>query len=119
MPIYEYEAELPGQGCEKCMRGFEYLQGIEERPLSHCPSCGKRIKRIISWCRAAVIEPLAENAAVERKIGEYERDGRYSHAAELADKHSHKIKDSVLKERALENYKKAGYNFDAGVEGDT
>lgn len=115
MPIYEYEAEIPEEGCEKCMRGFEYLQGIDENPLSHCPHCGKRIKRIISRCHAAVMETVPENTAVERKIGEYERGGLYSHAAELADKHSHKIKDSVLKERALENYKKAGYDFDAGA----
>ena len=34
----------------------------------------------------------------------------WSHAAELADKHSEKTQDKGLKTRALENYKKAGYD---------
>ena len=37
----------------------------------------------------------------------------WSHAAELADKHSEKVKDNNLKIRALENYQKAGYNADS------
>jgi hypothetical protein len=37
----------------------------------------------------------------------------WSHAAELADKHSEKIKDKNLKVRALENYQKAGYDADS------
>ena len=34
----------------------------------------------------------------------------WSHAAELADKHSEKSKDHGLKMRALDNYEKAGYD---------
>lgn len=37
----------------------------------------------------------------------------WSHAAELADKHSEKIKDKGLKTRALDDYKKAGYDVDS------
>jgi hypothetical protein len=37
----------------------------------------------------------------------------WSHAAELADKHSENIKDKGLKTRALDNYKKAGYDADS------
>jgi putative FmdB family regulatory protein len=106
MPIYEYQAEIPEKGCEICREGFEYIQGIDESPFSDCPNCGKRVKRIISWCHAAIIDPS-------------ERAGQYSHAAELADKHSHKSKDKLLKERALENYKKAGYKFDSTINNDT
>ena len=40
----------------------------------------------------------------------YERSGMWSHAAELADIHSEKTKDKGLKTRALDNYKKAGYD---------
>jgi len=47
---------------------------------------------------------------VENKIKGYEKDGKWSHAAELADKHSEKTGDSNLKMRALDNYKNAGYN---------
>jgi len=119
MPIYEYQAEIPEKGCKVCREGFEYIQGIGERPLSNCLNCGKRVKRIISWCHAAVIDTSPEYGRVERRITEYERAGLYSHAAELADKHSHKSKDKLLKERALENYKKAGYKFDSTINNDT
>jgi putative FmdB family regulatory protein len=112
MPIYEYQATIPSRGCGVCREGFEYIQGVDEDPLSHCPNCGGEIRRIISWCHAAIVDSSPEHARTEQKIAEYERDGLFSHAAELADKHSHKTKDKLLKERALENYKKAGYKFD-------
>ncbi len=44
-------------------------------------------------------------------MAEYERQGMYSHAAELADKESEKPEKTHLKERAMEDYKKAGYDF--------
>jgi len=48
---------------------------------------------------------------VEQKVADYERRGMYSHAAELADKESEKPEKAKLKERAMEDYKKAGYDF--------
>jgi len=118
MPIYEYQAEIPEEGCTMCREAFEYIQGIDEKPLSHCLNCGSRVKKIISWCHAAVIDPSAEHSSTEKKITEYEKASLYSHAAELADKYSHETKDKLLKERALENYKKAGYNFDSYTNND-
>ena len=112
MPIYEYQAKISSKGCSMCSKGFECLQHLDEAPLAHCPSCGEEIKRIISWCHAAVVDSSPEETRTEQRIAEYEKDGLYSHAAELADKYSHKTKDRLLKERALEDYKKAGYNFD-------
>ena len=86
------------------------IQGIDEEPLSICPSCGEKVRKIISWCRAAIVETSEEHARVSKKIREYESEGMWSHAAELADKHSEKIGDKGMKLRALDNYKKAGYN---------
>ena len=37
----------------------------------------------------------------------------WSHAAELADKHSEKIGDNNLKLRALDNYERAGHDTDS------
>jgi putative FmdB family regulatory protein len=119
MPIYEYQAVNTKKGCEICHAGFEYIQAIDEKPLSHCLTCGHRVKRVISWCHAAVIDPSPEHVRVERRITEYEKAGLYSHAAELADKHSHKINDKRLKERALEDYKKAGYSLESPLNSDT
>ena len=93
MPIYEYEAVDLKKGCKRCKRPFEVIQGLNDRPLDKCPSCRGPIRKIISWCRAAVVETSEEAVRVEKQISEYEREGMWSHAAELADKHSEKIKD--------------------------
>ena len=113
MPIYEYQAVNADRACPKCREVFEILQGASESPLSICPECGKKVRKIISWCHSAVTERSAEALRVERKIKDYEQAGMWSHAAELADKHSEKTKDKGLKMRALDNYKKAGYDADS------
>jgi len=110
MPIYEYESKGPGKGCKECQTRFEIFQNTSEAPISACPACGRPVKKVISWCRAAIVETPEETTRIEKKIKEYEREGMWSHAAELADTHSEKIKDSTMKTRALEDYKKAGYD---------
>lgn len=112
MPIYEYESLEPKKGCRMCVRRFEEIQAVNSTPLSVCPGCGRPIRRIISACHAAVMEVSPEYARVADKIAGYEREGMWSHAAELADKHSEHTKDPSLKNRALEDYKKAGYSLD-------
>lgn len=116
MPIYEYEAVDSRGSCRYCVDGFEVIQGVHEKPLSNCPQCGTKVKKTISLCHGAVIETPDEHTKVERRIKEYEQSGMWSHAAELADKHSEKIKDKGLKMRALDNYRKAGYNADSLVK---
>lgn len=113
MPIYEYQAKSPKQGCLKCRSPFEVLQRVDEKCLTVCPECGKAVRKIMSWCHSAVLETSPEHQRVERKIKEYESAGLWSHAAELADKHSEKVKDRGLKLRALDDYKKAGYDADS------
>ena len=109
MPLYEYQALNPAHSCRHCRDSFEILQGIHDQPQGVCPDCGARVGKIISTCHAAVAESSPEQNLAERKIKEYEQSGRWSHAAELADKQAEKTKDSSLRNRALENYKKAGY----------
>ena len=110
MPIYEYESVDPKKGCNKCAQRFETIQDISEEPLSVCPSCGQKVRKVMSWCRSAIVETPEEYTRVEKQISHYEKEGMWSHAAELADKHSEKIKDKSVKMRALDNYKKAGYD---------
>jgi putative FmdB family regulatory protein len=112
MPIYEYQTSNPESACHYCLNGFEVFQQINEKPLSTCLHCGKKVKKIISWCHSAVMEESREHIRTKNKIKEYEKSGKWSHAAELADKHAEKIKDTGLKMRALEDYKKAGYDTD-------
>jgi putative FmdB family regulatory protein len=110
MPIYEYQCTEQDNGCALCRGAFEAIQGIHDPPLSRCPDCGRPVHRIISWCRAAVVEISEDHQRVERKIASYEKERMWSHAAELADTHAARVKDKAVKMRALENYEKAGYN---------
>ena len=57
------------------------------------------------------MEASEESTKVEQQLKSYEREGMYSHAAELADTHSEKTNDTQMKSRAKDNYKKAGYNI--------
>jgi putative FmdB family regulatory protein len=111
MPIYEYEATSPGRKCKKCHSIFEVIQRLSDPPLICCPECGKAITRRISRARVILPGYAKGRDEVEKKVAEYERQGMYSHAAELADKESEKPEKAHLKERAMQDYRKAGYNF--------
>ena len=102
MPIYEYRAVE--KGCNYCSRGFDTLQKMADNPLSVCPKCGAAVRRAVTRFAACIIESSEESLALESKLDNYETEGMWSHAAELADK-------AGLDERARDNYKKAGYNF--------
>jgi len=110
MPTYEYAAVDSTKSCNYCRKGFEIVQRMTDAPLTLCPKCKNAISRVL-FAPAVVIKgsPMTET---DRKIKDYEKEGKWSHAAELADKEAEKTKRADLKTRALENYKKAGYNFD-------
>ena len=110
MPTYAYKAIDPDKSCDHCRPGFEIIQRITEPPLTQCPYCKNVISRVL-FAPAVVIKGSAMTET-DRKIRDFEREGKWSHAAELADKEADKTKREDLKTRALENYKKAGYNFD-------
>ncbi len=40
MPTYDYE-------CESCGHSFEAFQSMSDAPLSKCPECGKKVRRVI------------------------------------------------------------------------
>jgi putative FmdB family regulatory protein len=110
MPTYVYECLDPDKSCDYCNPGFEVVQRMIEPSLAQCPRCQNAIRRVL-FAPAVVIKgsPVSET---DKKIKEYEKEGKWSHAAEMADKEAEKTKRDDLKTRALENYKKAGYNFD-------
>jgi putative FmdB family regulatory protein len=41
MPIYEYV-------CSKCGKKTEIIQRMSDKPLTHCPHCGGKVKKAIS-----------------------------------------------------------------------
>jgi len=77
---------------------------MADPPLHNCPHCHAPVRRVISRFAARVLETSAEAASLDNKLQDYESSNMWSHAAELADK-------AGLQERAMDNYKKAGYNF--------
>jgi putative FmdB family regulatory protein len=110
MPTYAYRAVEPDRGCDYCRSGFEIIQRMNEPVLEFCPGCKTPIRRILF--APFVLFKGSRVTEAERKIRDYEREGKWSHAAELADKEAAKTKRGDLKTRALDDYKKAGYNFD-------
>lgn len=41
MPTYEYE-------CLSCKHRFEVLQSIKAKPVTKCPKCSKKVRKLIS-----------------------------------------------------------------------
>jgi putative FmdB family regulatory protein len=41
MPLYEYQ-------CESCAKRFERIQKFSDPPVETCPSCGGRVKKLLS-----------------------------------------------------------------------
>ena len=111
MPIYEYEAVCAKRQCKKCASVFEILQPVSAAPLASCPDCGGAVRRRISRARVILPGSARGDSDAEKKIAAYEREGMYSHAAELADQEGEKPESDHLKERAMNNYRKAGYDF--------
>ena len=102
MPIYEYKSIA--KGCGYCRQRFEVVQRMNEHPLMECPRCQAPVFRLPSRFFACIMETPEEATQTESTIQSYEKEGMWSHAAELADKVG-------LDERAREDYKKAGYNL--------
>ena len=110
MPIYEYQSSDPAKACAKCAARFEVIGRAGAAPVTACPACGAPVQRVVSRCRALLASDDATGDRVGRTITEYERQGKWSHAAEMAEKQSGKTQDESMRNRALDNYKKAGYD---------
>ncbi len=41
MPLYEYE-------CDDCGHRFELIRKFSDQPLSVCPACGGRVRKLVS-----------------------------------------------------------------------
>ena len=110
MPIYEYQPQNPERSCPRCRQGIEVLHLSPRDHRQTCPSCGAPLRRVISRVGVVIKDASPADRQVEGQIRGYEQEGKWSHAAELADKQAEAKGDSGLKERAMNNYKKAGYD---------
>ncbi len=48
MPVYDYIAAAPDQGCPHCAGGFETVQSIHDARLTACPQCGAPVTKCIT-----------------------------------------------------------------------
>lgn len=69
MPTYEYE-------CTKCSGAFERFQSIMDKPLSRCPECKGKLKRLIGTGAGIIF----------KGTGFYQTDYRSSNYTEGAGK---------------------------------
>jgi predicted nucleic acid-binding Zn ribbon protein len=77
---------------------------MSDPPLAACPNCGAAVRRAVSRFCACTTDSAGDSAGLDSQIKDFESEGKWSHAAEMADK-------AGLQERAMDNYRKAGYNF--------
>jgi hypothetical protein len=48
MPIYEYIAVDPAEGCRMCRDGFELNRPVSRPPLEQCLFCKKPVRKLVS-----------------------------------------------------------------------
>ncbi len=80
MPIYEYE--LCEGECAVCAGRFALRRSLSDAPLTHCPSCEKPVRKILSTFTSPMkLKPLSISDAKKAGFtvlkksskGEYER----------------------------------------------
>jgi putative FmdB family regulatory protein len=71
MPQYEYEKL--DDSCEICPGRFAVIQGINEEPISHCPTCGLRVKKVISKASIKIHTSTKADKAAQHGLTTYKR----------------------------------------------
>lgn len=71
MPIYEYEPTR--HDCLICSGRIEVLQGVGEELLTHCPTCGLDIKRVVSRASIAVSKSVDADKAAKKGFTTFRR----------------------------------------------
>ena len=60
MPIYEYIAVDPEEGCGICKRGFELRRPLDRPALENCPLCKNAVKKLITQVNTPkILKPLS------------------------------------------------------------
>lgn len=81
MPIYHYKAKENDSGCDYCRGGFDAMQSMTEKPLTHCPRCHGPIHKVPARCGGGTpmmssgnLKDKGFTKLVKRDKGVYERD---------------------------------------------
>lgn len=71
MPTYEYEKL--DEPCEICPGRFAVIQSLSEDPLTHCPTCGLLVKKVISAANIKTIAPTNPDKAAKQGFTTYKK----------------------------------------------
>ena len=77
MPFYTYQCATD-DCCDKCCDGFEMLQRLNAEPVTLCPVCGNKVKKVISAPNvvAGKAHLTSDKAAEKGGFSKYKRDGK-------------------------------------------
>lgn len=87
MPRYEYKHL--NEPCEKGGKVFEVIQSIHDEPLTKCPYCSGKVKRIIS--RVNISVPTSDTRLKEKGFAKLVRRDKGVYENVTALKHEKKI----------------------------
>jgi putative FmdB family regulatory protein len=81
MPIYEYEPD--GWECHLCNGRVEAMQGINEEPLKHCPTCGMDVRKVISRVSFSLNGRVSADKAAQKGFSTFRKleSGTYEKVA--------------------------------------
>ena len=71
MPIYVYE--VLGEPCERCGERREELRKMSDEPLTACPECGRKLRRVPT-AGAVQVNVLAASNVKEKGFKKFVRD---------------------------------------------
>lgn len=77
MPFYTYQCATD-DCCDKCRDGFEMLQRLNAEPVTLCPVCGNKVKKVISAPNvvAGKAHLTTDKAAEKGGFTKYKRAGK-------------------------------------------
>ena len=77
MPFYTYQCASE-EYCDKCRDGFEMLQRLNAEPVTLCPVCGSKVKKVISAPNvvAGKAHLTTDKAAEKGGFTKYKRAGK-------------------------------------------
>jgi putative FmdB family regulatory protein len=63
MPTYDYQ-------CTRCSHRFEKFQQMSDKPLTKCPKCGAKVRRLIGAGAAVIMRGAAPSAPACQLAGQ-------------------------------------------------
>ncbi len=76
MPVYVYKAKEKKGDCDCCRDGVEVLQQFNDPPLTHCPKCGRPVKKGVTSFSLSLSESKLDDRAKAAGMHKLKRLGK-------------------------------------------